>query len=150
MDVIVKNIDEVKKKLKEIQDLGDATIMGAVANEAIKVMVDRTTSGQDVDHNTFDGYSEYYKKKSGKGNPPDLKKSGNMLRSLKYRVINSLEVVVKVVGEKAYNIGVIHQAGKQGMPQRKWFGIEHNTDKEKVMTKFKKLLLAQVYKKWNR
>lgn len=150
MEVTVLNVDEVKKKLKEIQKFGDTEIMNGVGNTAVNLIKDRTLSGQDVEHNTFEGYSTYYKNKSGKGNPPDLKVSGTMLNAVKAKVIDSLTVIIRVVGEKAYNLGVIHQAGKENMPSRKWFGIEHDTDKKTVLEKFKKLLLAKVVKTWNK
>jgi len=150
MDVTLKNKDEVIRRLKALSKIGDEDIMQSVGNDAIKLMTDRTTSGKDVGHNTFEGYSTYYKNKSGKGNPPDLKVSGSMLGAMKARVINALTVVVRVVGDKAYNLGMTHQAGRENMPVRKWFGIEHDSDVKKILDRLKKLLLAKVIKDWNK
>jgi hypothetical protein len=150
MSVELKNKDEVIRKLSEIAKIGDKDIMKDIGENAVKLIQDRTTSGQDVDHQTFHDYSNYYKKKSGKADPPDLKKSGAMLRAMKVYVTDALTVVVRVVGGKEYNIGMQHQAGKQGMPQRKWFGVSHTTDKNKLLTKLKKLLMAKVMREWDK
>lgn len=150
MDITVKNIDKVKKALQEIKKLGDKDIMSGIGTDAIKLIKERTISGKDVDHNTFESYSNYYKKKSGKSDPPDLKVTGTMLNAMSQRVVDPLTVVVRVVGEKAYNVGIFHQAGKQGMPQRKWFGIEHEADVKTLLDRLKKLLLAKVMKSWNK
>jgi len=150
MEIETIGIPELKKKLKEIEQVGDKQIMESVGLDAIKLMESRTLSGRDVIHAAFDGYSKSYKKESGKADPPNLKVTGKMLGAMKARVIDPLTVVIRVVGDKAYNLGVFHQVGNKNLPSRKWFGIETTEDRTKILDRLKKLLLAKIIKDWNK
>ena len=146
MEIEINGMDELKKKLKELENLGDQEIMAKIGDEGVKIIVERTLSGKDVDHGTFINYSNEYMKQKKKGNPPNLKDRGEMLATVKGRVTDGLTVSVQANTD----VGLRHQAGIGKMPIRRWFGLDHSADVDKIKELFEKLMTVKIEKKWNR
>lgn len=115
-------------------------LLKAIGTEAITHIRKRTESGKDINNVDFEPYSTstiWRKNKKGtKSNKVNLKDSGVMLRSLNQKqIVNGVEVFLS----NRNRVGTYHQNGTDGLPQRRWFGLNKSTKKNIINKVFNNL-----------
>ena len=103
------------------------------AEAAIEKINNRTLSGNDLDGNDFQDYSEAYARKKGVSKEAvDLFDKGDMLDSVVRNPFeeSKSEVAISINGIKEVKKGYAHQVGDGKMPERQWFGITESEAKD--------------------
>ena len=88
----------------------------------------RTDRGQDVNRNTFIGYSSAYAEAKGKSRV-DLQDTNRMLQSIDSRVVSRNKVQLYFRSGREAMKAYWHQTGQGNLPERKFFGYDKKLER---------------------
>lgn len=121
MAIEIKNMVNIKVKIDKNIEQKAIKFETAVSDFVTKNLLD-VEKGKDIFGNTFDDYNpkyEAWRKEIGKrGNPPNLRLSGNMMKSLNYRMNRLTNQFTAIIGFSDNSAKV-----KGNLQKRKFFGL---------------------------
>lgn len=121
MAIEIKNMVNIKVKIDKNIEQKALKFETAISDFVTKTQLD-VEKGKDIFGNTFDDYNPKYeawrKKKGYRGSPPNLRITGNMMKSLNYQMNRLTNQFTAIIGFSD-NSGKV----KGNLQKRKFFGL---------------------------